>query len=178
MLLSNGMLFNVCFDFFLAINWPCWNVHPRAHFIQLCATVRLQCDVRLLRHRRPKSLHDRPLRNIPRIIALLVLSQWHVQLRRNCLFPLGIPRLCNRQGETKRKNRNRKDQNERHVHQRSRQGSSANVTFVYFIACYSSIRYIDVSLRELILFCSIYVCHDEVKDKDFELELSWVGQGE
>ena len=27
------------------------------------------------------------------------------------------------------------------------------------------------------LGCSIYVCHDEVKDKDFELELSWVGQG-
>ena len=25
---------------------------------------------------------------------------------------------------------------------------------------------------------SIYVVHDEVKDKQFELELSWVGDGE
>ena len=27
------------------------------------------------------------------------------------------------------------------------------------------------------LFFSIYVIHDEVKDKEFELELSWVGAG-
>ena len=26
--------------------------------------------------------------------------------------------------------------------------------------------------------CRIYVVHDEVKDKQFELELSWVGEGE
>lgn len=25
--------------------------------------------------------------------------------------------------------------------------------------------------------CSIYIVHDEVKDKAFELELSWVGEG-
>ena len=27
-------------------------------------------------------------------------------------------------------------------------------------------------------FCSIYIVHDEVKDKAFELELSWVGECE
>lgn len=27
------------------------------------------------------------------------------------------------------------------------------------------------------IFSSIYVVHDEVKDKAFELELSWVGEG-
>ena len=26
--------------------------------------------------------------------------------------------------------------------------------------------------------CSVYIVHDEVKDKAFELELSWVGEGE
>ena len=25
--------------------------------------------------------------------------------------------------------------------------------------------------------CSIYIVHDEVKDKAFELDLSWVGEG-
>ena len=28
-----------------------------------------------------------------------------------------------------------------------------------------------------LLFFSIYIVHDEVKDKAFELELSWVGEG-
>lgn len=27
------------------------------------------------------------------------------------------------------------------------------------------------------MFCRIYIVHDEVKDKSFELELSWVGEG-
>ena len=27
------------------------------------------------------------------------------------------------------------------------------------------------------LFCRIYAIHDEVKDKAFELEISWVGEG-
>ena len=26
-------------------------------------------------------------------------------------------------------------------------------------------------------FCSIHIVHDEVKDKSFELEMSWVGEG-
>ena len=29
----------------------------------------------------------------------------------------------------------------------------------------------------LMLSCSIYIVHDEVKDKAFELDLSWVGEG-
>ena len=29
---------------------------------------------------------------------------------------------------------------------------------------------------QTLLHYSIYVCHDEVKDKAFELELSWVGE--
>ena len=28
-----------------------------------------------------------------------------------------------------------------------------------------------------LLSCSIYIVHDEVKDKAFELDLSWVGEG-
>lgn len=28
-----------------------------------------------------------------------------------------------------------------------------------------------------VLFSRIYIVHDEVKDKAFELELSWVGEG-
>ena len=27
------------------------------------------------------------------------------------------------------------------------------------------------------MVCRIYVVHDEVKDKNFELELSWIGEG-
>ena len=29
----------------------------------------------------------------------------------------------------------------------------------------------------LLVVCRIYVVHDEVKDKNFELELSWIGEG-
>ena len=29
----------------------------------------------------------------------------------------------------------------------------------------------------LVVVCRIYVVHDEVKDKNFELELSWIGEG-
>ena len=29
----------------------------------------------------------------------------------------------------------------------------------------------------LMLSCSIYIVHDEVKDKAFELDLSWAGEG-
>lgn len=35
-------------------------------------------------------------------------------------------------------------------------------------------KYFQVSFQ--IFLCRIYVVHDEVKDKAFELELSWVGE--
>ena len=34
-----------------------------------------------------------------------------------------------------------------------------------------------VMLIVLLSSCSIYIVHDEVKDKAFELDLSWVGEG-
>lgn len=34
-----------------------------------------------------------------------------------------------------------------------------------------------IVLKNFICGFSIYIVHDEVKDKNFELELSWVGEG-
>ena len=42
-------------------------------------------------------------------------------------------------------------------------------------------RIISLLIRSVflcVLLFSIFVVHDEVKDKSFELELSWVGEGE
>lgn len=37
--------------------------------------------------------------------------------------------------------------------------------------------YLCVVCAALTLGCSIYKCHDETKDKNFVLELSWIGEG-
>ena len=41
----------------------------------------------------------------------------------------------------------------------------------------SSQPHLPCKVLPLPLRLSIYAVHDEVKDKDFELELSWVGEG-
>ena len=38
---------------------------------------------------------------------------------------------------------------------------------LFYIHCYKAYFYV-------IMLCSIYGVHDEAKDKDFELEMSWV----
>ena len=45
-----------------------------------------------------------------------------------------------------------------------------NLFFLVQIPC-------KFSVAHFFIFCSIYTVHDEVKDKEFELELSWVGEG-
>ena len=46
--------------------------------------------------------------------------------------------------------------------------------FIFVIVLFSKNK--KLTLCEF-LFLRIYVVHDEVKDKAFELELSWVGTG-
>ena len=36
---------------------------------------------------------------------------------------------------------------------------------------------VEVNVDDFFHCCSIYTVHDEVKDKAFQLEMSWVGEG-
>lgn len=52
-------------------------------------------------------------------------------------------------------------------------GFDVRVGSCCYFSPFKSVWYKDCSLCA----CSIYMVHDEVKDKSFELEMSWVGEG-